>query len=339
MPCYNPLIRIETQQKIIKKNGELTNKAIIINETEFINTLKNKIPKEYIQKIPCGQCIGCRLEYSRQWANRITLETKKYKPEESWFLTLTYNDENVPIKTVKNEKTGEIIQGCTLNKKDLQNFLKKLRRHYEYHYNHTKIRFYAAGEYGEKTKRPHYHLCIFNMPIFTENKKYKINEMGQTIWTNEEIEKIWGKGFITLGKITWDTASYTAKYMLKKQKGPDAKWFYKSQAKEPEFTLMSRKPGIAKEYYDKNKEKIYENDEIIIPKRDRSLKIKPPKYYDRLYDIENHDMMEEIKLNRRINAEEKEKTKLSKTTKSEQELREIEKRRTEERIKKCVRDL
>lgn len=128
MPCYSPYIRIETQQKIIKKNGELSNKAIIMSETEFINTWKNKIPKEYIQKIPCGQCIGCRLEYSRQWANRITLETKKYKPEESWFLTLTYNDENIPIKIIKNKITGEIIQGTTLSKKDIQNFFKKTQK-------------------------------------------------------------------------------------------------------------------------------------------------------------------------------------------------------------------
>lgn len=318
------------------KKGKLTCKSYILNE----HTLrKEKIPEKYITPIPCGQCIGCRIDYSRQWANRLTLEAKKYKQEECWFITLTYADEYVRTKTVKNEKTGEIKQGLTLYKKDLQNFFKRLRRHYEYHYNHTGIRFYAAGEYGEKTKRPHYHTCVYNMPIYTENKLYKKNEIGQPIWTNEEIEKIWGKGFITIGRVTWDTAAYTARYMLKKQKGENAKWFYESEAKEPEFTIMSRKPGIAKEYYDKNYEKIYKNDEIIIPKGNKSLKIKPPKYYDTLYDIDNHEMMEEIKLNRRENAKKREAIKLSKTTKTREELKEIEENRQKEKIKKCIREL
>lgn len=341
MACYHPYIRIEWPLECgyaINKKGEIKNKSKIITEAEY-KLQYNKIPKEYITQIPCGVCIGCRLDYSREWANRITLEAKKYKPNESWFLTLTYNDESIPFKQIKNKKTEEIKQGVTLNKKDVQDFFKRLRRHYEYHYKHKGIRFYIAGEYGETTNRPHYHACIFNMPIFTENKKYKINELGQTLWTNEEIEKIWGKGFIAIGRISWDTAAYTARYMLKKQKGPDAKWYYESQAKEPEFTLMSRKPGIARDYYEENKEKIYKNDEIIIPKGDKSLKIKPPKYYDKLYDIEYHEEMEEIKLNRKINAEKAKETKLKRTTKTEQEIRIIQERQKIESIKKCKREL
>lgn len=341
MACYQPLIRIEYPLEMgykINKKGEIKNNSYIISEITYKAKGYN-LPKEWLTRIPCGSCIGCRLDYSRDWANRITLEAKKYKPDECWFITLTYNDENIPLKQTKNEKTGEIKQGCTLQKEDVQKFFKRLRRHYEHHYKHTGIRFYVAGEYGETTNRPHYHACVFNMPIFTENKKYKINELGQTLWTNEEIEKIWGKGFVVIGKISWDTAAYTARYMLKKQKGPDAKWYYDSQAKNPEFTLMSRKPGIAKEYYDLNKDKIYKNDEIIIPKGDKSLKIKPPKYYDKLYDIEYHNEMEEVKLNRKINAEKAQELKLTRTNKSEEELREIQKRQVTERIKKCKREL
>lgn len=340
MACYHPLYRIEIPNTYIQtKKGKITNKAFILGEHEFMNKYKEKINPNYYIKVPCGKCIGCRIDYSRQWANRIYLEAKKYKENQCWFLTLTYNNENLPTKTVKNEKTGEIKTGMTLNKKELSDFMKKLRRHYEYHYNHTGIRFYGAGEYGEKNGRPHYHICLFNMPIFTKLKEYKTNELGQMIWLNEEIEKIWGKGFITLGRICWETAAYTARYMLKKQKGPNAEWWYKSQAKEPEFTIMSRKPGIAREYYEKNKSKIYENDEVPILRGSKAIMVRPPAYYDSLYDIENHDEMEEIKLNRRIRAEQAERNKLSRTSKTEQEVRLIEENKKIQQIKKCVREL
>lgn len=341
MSCYKPLIRIEwpiEMGQVLRKNGKITCKSTIMTEHEYFQKTGGKMLYN-ATKIPCGQCIGCRLDYSREWANRITLEAKKYKDNLCWFITITYDDEHLPLNQVKNEKTGEIIQGATLCKKDLTDFIKRLRRHYEYNYNHQNIRFYAAGEYGETTKRPHYHICFFNLPIYTELKKLKNNELGQCIWTNEEIEKIWGKGFIAIAKQSWETAAYTARYMLKKQKGENADWYYKSQAIIPEFTQMSRKPGIAKDYYEKNKEKIYQNDEITLLTGNKVRNIKPPKYYDNLYDIENHNEMEEIKLNRRINAQKRSEMELTHTTKTEAELRKIKENNTKQRIKKLKRSL
>lgn len=335
MSCYHPLYRIELTNEIgykITKRGKMTNKSIILSEYEA-KKYKNAIP------IPCGQCIGCRLDYSRMWANRITLEAKDWKPETCWFITITYNNENIPTKTIKNIKTNDIKISTTLDKNDLRLFIMRLRRHYEYTYNHQGIRYYACGEYGETTNRPHYHICFFNLPIFTELKEIKKNELGQMIWTNDEIQKIWGKGFIAIAHQSWETAAYTARYMLKKQKGKDAKWYYESEGKIPEFTTMSTHPGIAKNYYDTNKKKIYENDEIIIAKGEKTLKIKPPKYYDNLYDIENHEEMEEIKLNRRINAQKRTETTLSNTNLSEEEYRILQENNQKQRIKKCKRTL
>lgn len=218
MSCYNPMIRIEFPNVKRTKTGKITQQALIMSETQFRLKYGDRPMKNNETKIGCGQCIGCRLEYSRQWANRITLEAKKYKPDECWFLTLTYDDEHVPIGHTVNQKTGEIKQSLTLNKEDLTLFIKRLRKQYKYHYNHDGIRFYAAGEYGETTRRPHYHICIFNMPIHTELIRIKENELGQRIWTNKEIEKIWGKGFIAIAHQSWETAAYTARYMLKKTK-------------------------------------------------------------------------------------------------------------------------
>lgn len=350
MACYHPLYRIEYNLKDkdgnllsykIDKQGRKKPTAVILGELEYKLKFPNGCKSEELRVTPigCGQCIGCRLDYSRQWANRIVLESKKYKNDDCWFLTLTYDDEHVPTKTTKNDKTGEIKQGLTLKKQDLQKFIKKLRRHYEYHYNHTGIRFYAAGEYGETTNRPHYHLCMFNMPIFTKYELHKKNEIGQAIFTCEEIQKIWGLGFIAIAHQSWETAAYTARYMLKKQKGDTADWYYKSQAKDPEFTLCSRNPGIGKEYYDNNKQKIYKNDEIIIARAKGAQKIKPPKYYDTLYDIEEPEEMEEIKEKRRKQAENAQRLKMSRTTLDEWEQRAREERSKTERVRSLKREI
>lgn len=334
MACYHPMIRYEDWNgriTISKKPDEAEEKELTNWKTNLINKRRDLIP--------CGKCTGCRLEYSRQWANRLMLETKKYNPETCWFITLTYNDEHIPTKTVQNEETGEYKTAATLNKKDIQDFMKRLRRHYEYKYKQKEIRFFLAGEYGEQTNRPHYHACIFNMPIYTELKKYKKNELNQQIWTNEEIEKIWGKGFITIGKISWESAAYTARYIMKKQKGPDAEWYYKSHAQEPEFTLMSRKPGIAREYYDNNKDKIYKNDEIALFRGNRAINIKPPKYYDKLYDIEYHDIMKNVKKKRKEYAENVEIMKDKRSSLTRQERREVAERTKKDNTKKLIREL
>lgn len=162
---------------------------------------------------PCGKCFECRLQKSNEWAYRIMLEASLY--ERNCMITLTYNDANLPF-------------GETLQVRDLQLFLKKLRRKLEPH----KIRYFACGEYGSRKGRPHYHIIIFDyMPsdiyyYFTDRKK-------TDLYRSPFIEKIWTKGFSTIGEVTFDTAKYCAKYM-QKDIGKD---------KKP-FITMSKKPGI-----------------------------------------------------------------------------------------------
>lgn len=337
MSCYHPMARFE------REDGKVFIEKYISESTEnFIEWAdKNKHMSGYKRAdvIPCGQCIGCRLDYSRQWANRIVLESKQYPKETCWFVTLTYNDEHLPFKEWINTETGEFGIGQTLVKKDVSSFIKKLRRHYEYHYKHEGIRFYAAGEYGEILERPHYHLCIFNMPIFTELKKYKLNELHQPIWINEEIEKIWGKGFITVARLCWETAAYTARYIMKKQYGKEAEWYYASKGKIPEFTVMSRKPGLAFQYFNENNEKIYQNDEITIPKNNGAVKIKPPKYYDRLYDVIDPKLLKAKKEQRKECMRLAEKAKDKITTLTREERRAINERSKIEKGRKLIRTL
>lgn len=314
MACYHPLTAIRCEGSFYEKTGK-TRIQIMPNNWQKPADMK----EENILKLGCGQCIGCRLEYSRQWANRCILEAQEWK--ENYFITLTYNTENLPIKSTIDTETGELIQKATLEPKHLQKFMKDLRRHFEYYYNHKNIRFYGCGEYGSQGERPHYHIIIFNIPI-NDLKPYAKNHIGQVRYQSETIEKIWKKGYIDVANVSWESCAYVARYMLKKQKGKSAEEAYR--LKEAEFTRMSRKPGIAKNYYEKNQKKIYEFDEIMIAKMDGSVqKIKPPKYYDKLFDIENEEQMNAIKEARKKIAIEKQKSELKKTSLTEQDYLEL----------------
>lgn len=286
--------------------------------------------------IPCGQCIECRLQYSRQWANRIMLEAKEH--ESNWFLTLTYAPEHLPYQQKINLETGELIEGNPLIPEHFKKFMKDLRRYWQYHYGHDNIRFYGCGEYGSLSERPHYHICIFNLPIKEEDLVFMFNNhQGDAVYTSPVIEKIWGKGIISLGAVTWESAAYVARYMLKKQKGDNAKWYYESKGQTPEFTRMSRKPGIGMNYFLDNMDKIYQNDEIIIPTKKGSKAIKPPRYYDQLFDICEPEQMQLIKEKRAAAAERAEAVAEAQTTLWPWERREIRERTLKEAVKKLPR--
>lgn len=264
--------------------------------------------EERLIKIPCGQCVECRLKNSRDWANRCMLETQNHT--DNYFITLTYAPEYLPIGEKINIETGEILpeKSGTLKPKDLQDFLKRLRRHWEYKYKITGIKFYACGEYGEQYARPHYHAIIFGLPIYDLKADHK-SKKGNMNYTSDEIEKIWGKGRIAIGTVTWDSCAYTARYILKKINGKNSKEYYKIIGKEKEFVRMSRNPGIGKEYFLKNKEKIYETDEMFVSTNKGVKRIKPARYFDKLFDIDEPEKMKKIKENRQTMAEIQEKAK------------------------------
>lgn len=250
-------------------------------------------------EIPCGHCISCRLRYSKDWANRMMLEAREH--EHNFFLTLTYDPEHLPdALDCIDPETGEIQVSPVhpLVKRDIQLFMKRLRKHYSY----QKIRFYACGEYGSINMRPHYHMILFGLDIddLVPNGK---NELGQQYYTSETILKLWNKGMIQLAEVTWETCAYTARYVTKKLNGEQAE-IYERYNFPREWSLCSRKPGIARSYYDDNKEQIYENQEIFLNLGDKGgRKIRPPKYYDRLFDIDYPDDMAIIKDKRKEIAE------------------------------------
>lgn len=307
-----------------------------------------KIPIDYTDKIkwkeitiPCGKCIGCRLDYSKEWATRITMEMKLYPKESNWFITLTYDEPNVPWGETINKETGEIITNQTLKPKDLTDFLKKLRRHYEYHGSWQGIRFFAAGEYGSKTQRPHYHIAMMNMPIIPEElKQIGNNKQGDALYEVERLNKIWNKGYVTIGELTWQSAAYVARYITKKQIGKEADLWYKSQGIQKEFVRMSRNPGIGMPaitgQLDKL-EQIMTEDKIRTKKKNGTLDNKIPKFVNQAYRILEPEQMWLIEQERAKKAQRANEVKMSRTTLNIKEQLEIEETKKEEQAKKLIR--
>lgn len=337
MICNYPLTRIETNDGKVSFQGAYIKDAEA--SKEFGKKLENSGYIKSVKLIPCGQCISCRLNKSRDWANRLMLEAKEF--EHNYFITLTYEDSYLPIKRVYNDDTGEIITGFTLKKKDLEKFNHDLRQYWDRKYNHTGIRYYECGEYGSENERPHYHCIIFNLPYLDDLKLYRTTETGDILYTSETIGKIWKKGYVVIGEVTWESASYVARYVLKKRFGKDADNYYKSQGKIPEFTTMSRMPGIGRNYYEENKNTIYKTDEVFIKGKNGIIGTKPSKYFDRLYEQDHPEEYKKIK-----RARERKNTLSTQilkdrviTTENIQKQREISGRNTEAKTKSLKREL
>lgn len=297
MACYHPNTALWYGEMTEQGKKKYT---IIPQHPDRVSNKAFLKPLEVIE-VPCGKCIGCRLDYSRQWANRCMLEAKQWS--DNYMITLTYDDINVKLVNGVNRETGELQLVGTLKPGDLTKFMKDLRRYYKYHYNHDNVRFYACGEYGDKTYRPHYHVIVFNCPI-PDMEKFFLNKDREQIYLSDSIQKIWGKGIITVAKLEWQVAAYVARYVMKKRKGKDSDEFYKKLGVQPEFVRMSRSPGIARDYYENNKDKIYAFDEIHLERKNGNvMTIKPCKYYDRLYDLDSPEALAAIKKERKLAAE------------------------------------
>lgn len=157
----------------------------------------------------CGYCETCRLHYRAVWTARIQLEAMEHAS--SCFVTLTYDEEHHP-------------SSGSLDKSELQGFVKRLRRALEYR-GHPPIRYFACGEYGDRTFRPHYHLVIFGLAPST--------------WSEEIIHAAWNRGFVKCDLLNRARSAYVAKYVTKKVRG--------AQIRDncvAEFALMSRRPGV-----------------------------------------------------------------------------------------------
>lgn len=242
MTCFNPKFAVITRHEQYDDKGnyiESKNLVRFIKKTELDDPYISQNKK--ITCIPCGKCIGCQLDKANDWAVRCLLEMKNWKY--NYFITLTYDDEHIHIK---NGRTNLI-------KKDLQDFLKRLRYYFEGHEEREykekiekPIRYFCSGEYGTKTERSHFHIGIFNLKI-EDLKRIKTikKRTGEeyNIYDSKKIKDIWGKGFIMIEEMTYETACYIARYIEKKAFGKH-KNYWINRDLNPEFTETSRRGGI-----------------------------------------------------------------------------------------------
>lgn len=232
-------------------------------------------------QIPCGQCVGCRLERSRIWAVRCMAE--KHLHKECCFLTLTYN-------TAQSEQ-----RQTDLVPKDFVDFMKRMREKI----SPVKVRFFHCGEYGTEGGRPHHHVIIFGYD-FAEDRKLFTLSNGLPIYRSLTLEKLWPFGFSSIGDVTFESCAYVARYIMKKQTGKDAEDYYKG--KHPEYVTMSRRPGIGKGFYDLYGDSLYARDQLVI--RD-GLKVRPPRYFDQLFEANHPAEFQTVKKKREEKRDEK----------------------------------
>lgn len=228
--------------------------------------------------VPCGRCISCMIERTRQWASRCVHESNLH--DQNCFITLTYGPEHLP-------------PGGTLVRRDFQLFMKRLRRRVK-----KKVSFFACGEYGDLNERPHYHALLFGYD-FPDKTWWKNSVSGDPIFRSALLDDLWQRGHASVAALTYETAAYTARYVMKKITGPDAKKHYERIdaetgevfARVPEFCLMSLRPAIGKGWFERFSGELWPADSVIMQGKEVSV----PRYYDKLLERKDAEALAEVK--------------------------------------------
>lgn len=252
MPCYDPWKGYRTFDPATGKGGLTANPRQAMNSSQPLT-------------LPCGQCTGCRLDRAESWATRCENEALMHRANS--FITLTYDDEHLP-------------DDYSVQKRTLQLFIKRQR----FEIAPTPIRYFGCGEYGEKTLRPHYHLIIFGFDY--PDKEFHSYSRGRTpskLFSSKLLNKVWPSGLALIGDVTHQSARYVAGYCMKKITGDLAASHYlrthpitgSSVQVEPEFALMSRRPGIGSTWFDRYSGDCFPSDFLISNGRH----VPVPKFY------------------------------------------------------------
>lgn len=288
MPCYSPLKGFKDAE-----TGGLT---------------FNRTGAKEEMEVACGQCIGCRLDRSRMWAMRIVHESLHDDSVGNKFVTLTYRPKEECDKK-QLERGYHVPDDWSLKKEHFQKFMKRLRQEFP----ENKIKYYHCGEYGSICKhgidlekvecplcnvgRPHYHACLFN--IHFDDLEHYATQRGIARYTSPRLEKVWKHGFVDVGDLTFESAAYVARYIMKKINGVNAEDHYTSvdihgeiTKVEPEYATMSN--GIGKDWYEKYKSDLWPSDEVPVPGSGVFKKV--PRYYENRLKLEDEELYEEVKL-------------------------------------------
>lgn len=328
MSCYHPLLRVPRMEYIhgigekvcTTSNGEVcySIRKPLHSEIEWMDREAKLLDPSIGCLIPCGHCIGCRLDQSRQWADRMLMELEATEGKKAVFLTLTYeNPEGVWITHPESKILG---YNYTLRKKDLQDFNKRLR----FRFKERKLRVYGAGEYGESTLRPHYHEIIFGIDLEDlEARPFEKapgviakNPLGDIYYTSDVISDKWPLGLHSIGQVTWKSCAYVARYVAKKWSTGMPDWIFGEGKLEKPFTIMSLKPGIGLPYVEKWQQDPVHEDLNMLEFNTFGIagkKIKLPRYIKEKLGEADPEKLLEIKIKALVSSQERREMKLSKT--------------------------
>ena len=258
--CNNPIYAVrlcsssDTGKDIIK----ILPKRL---DCDALHILEDKYGKDRVFTLPCGTCLSCLTQYSRDWAVRCMLESSYYKY--NWFVTLTYDNNNLP--STKEEA-----------RKDIDLFLKRLRS------SVPGVRYFGSFEKGERSKRPHFHLILFNCPL--EDLIIVGKRKNGYLWKSPFLFSCWKKGLIDIGTVTFESCGYVARYVIKKrvEKDPD------------EFIMMSRMPGIGQQWFMDHIDDVAKYGKIVF--NFGTFKEAPlPRYFDKLLEKYRPEALEHLK--------------------------------------------
>lgn len=270
MPCYNPIYAYRSKDGPNPKTGSW---PIVFNP-------KMGTPALNHQKlcIPCGICIGCKMDRAYQWTQRCTHEAQMHKKNS--FITLTYDN-------------NSIDDSYSLNREDFPAFMKRLRDRLK----PLRISFFQCGEYGENLQRPHHHAIIFGYDFPDRNLKYT-NKNGDIIYGSKILREAWGHGNVSCGDVCIKSIAYVCGYVLQKQYGADAKGHYDDRVAP--YNTMSRRPAIGQRWIDAYSGDVYGYDRIVT--EDNKF-LQPPKFYDKWLEKRDPDRLKQIKAERRDKAQ------------------------------------
>lgn len=279
MPCFKPLKG--WRSRIASPSGK---RRIVFDVNEGYADLP--------VTVPCGQCSGCRLERSRQWAVRCVHESQMH--QENAFITLTFNDDHLP-------------SNYSLDVAHWQKFMKRLKSRVRRKSGKAaadRIKFYHCGEYGPKYYRPHYHACLFGFD-FGDKKLWRVQN-DQPLFTSEYLSELWPYGYSSVGSVTFQSAAYVARYIMKKITGDQADNHYdivnletgEITRQKPEYVTMSN--GIGKSWLERYKDDVYNGDFVVM----NGKKMRPPRYYDTWYEAQFPSDFQRLKASRRSSIKE-----------------------------------
>lgn len=257
MACYHPI-----PGWIAKDRNESGKRSIVFDMSIGY--------KDKPSGVPCGRCIGCRLDRAREWALRCMHEVKLW--EDNCFVTLTY----------KNADDGQ------LNPSDWVHFMYRLRDKYG-----PGIRFFQCGEYGENFGRPHHHALLFNWR--PPDMKFHKMSGDEKLYTSSELERLWTHGYCSVGEASFHSAGYIARYSMKKV-GKNWVDCDVNPRKYPPYMTMSRRPGIGSGWALRYYRDWYADDFVMV----NGARMKPPRYYDTLVEKRGLVNFKEVRIQRRL---------------------------------------